>query len=176
MSIAENYFELFGLEPAYTLDMHKLAERFRELQKIYHPDRQAGKTPQEIRLSVQRASLVNQGYEALRSPVPRALYLLELQGVPVDGANAVTADGDFLMQQLEMRERLQEIPELTDPLLALEKLQGEARYQFSELEETFADCYARADYQQAAQTVAKMQFFVKFLTQLDDMEEKLEDV
>jgi len=49
------------------------------LQQEFHPDRFASKGDVDKRLAVQTASLINQAYDTLKSPLKRAQYLLELQ-------------------------------------------------------------------------------------------------
>lgn len=170
---APDYFALFGLEADFALDGELLAERYRELQRRYHPDRFAGKAAQDVRLAVRMASLVNQAYEVLKVPVKRALYLLELAGVEV--GHHVTADGAFLMQQMAMRDDLAEVEASADPFAALEQLATTARASFASLEQAFATALAAKDYPKAVEAVAKMQFFAKFLADIDAMEEHLEN-
>lgn len=171
-----NYFRMFDLPLTYSLDQAALSARYRELQKIYHPDRYAGKGAQDIRVAVQKASHVNQAFDVLKSPVSRARYLLELAGIDVDIERQITSDSGFLMQQMELREQLQEIAELagSDSVARLDTLAEQARDIFSVLETRFAGDYASGDYNDAAQTVAKMQFFAKLLREIDELEERLD--
>ena len=69
---SKNYFELFGLPVGYIVDAKALAERYRELQRIVHPDRFANASDQERRLSVQGAALINEAYETLKDPIARS--------------------------------------------------------------------------------------------------------
>jgi len=84
MDSGRNHFELFGLPVAFEVDMTRLAETYRELQRALHPDRFANASDRERRLSVQQAARVNEAYQILRSPLRRARYLLELRGVEFD--------------------------------------------------------------------------------------------
>jgi molecular chaperone HscB len=170
---APDYFALFGLEANFSLDGALLAERYRELQRRYHPDRFAGKAAQEVRLAVHMASLVNQGYEILKTPVKRALYLLERAGIEV--GHQVTADGQFLLAQMTLREELAEVAASADPFAALEALAATARASFASLEQDFTAALAAGEYPKAVEAVAKMQFFAKFLADIDAMEEHLEN-
>lgn len=174
MTVAINYFELFDLPSVFQVDSALLAERYRQLQQVYHPDRFAGQSAREIRVAVQKASLVNQAYETLKSPVARAQHLLELQGLEADQSSHVTSDVDFLMQQMALRESLQSIDSEADPFAALSQLQDQAEVEFEGHQRTFEQCLQMQKLEGALEEVAKMQFFAKFLHELDEMDARLE--
>ena len=107
LDFSKNYFELFGLPVAYIVDTEQLAERYRDLQRVLHPDRYANATEQERRLSMQGATLVNAAFQTLKDPLQRAHYLLTLKGIEMDAQRETTRDSAFLMEQLELREELE---------------------------------------------------------------------
>lgn len=115
----QNYFELFDLPVSFDIDLELLADRFRELQQRLHPDKFVTSSEQERRLSIQHASRVNDAYQALRNPLKRAQYLLEHYGYSAE-QNASTMDNAFLMEQIELREELAEIPAQGNPETALD--------------------------------------------------------
>ena len=84
LDFSKNFFELFGLPVGFLVDGQELAVRYRELQKVVHPDRYAAAGEQSQRLSLQGATLVNEAYETLKDPLKRARYLLTLKGVEID--------------------------------------------------------------------------------------------
>ena len=77
----QNYFQLFDLPRQFHLDSAELGARFRQLQGQLHPDRFTSKSQHEQRIAVQYSAFVNQAYTALRKPLERAFYLLELVGM-----------------------------------------------------------------------------------------------
>ncbi len=103
---SEDHFSLLGLEREYTLDPAVLERRFRDLSRQLHPDRFARAEPRERRLSLERATRLNDAYRALRDWRQRAAYLLKLAGTDVFHEGRTFADPDFLEEQLEWRERL----------------------------------------------------------------------
>ena len=109
MDFNRNYFEIFGLPVDYAVAEGLLADRFLDLQKQVHPDRFAAGTDQEKRLAMQWATLVNTANETLRAPLPRAIYMLELRGVALKHNPALPPS--FLMDQIDLREQLEEIEE-----------------------------------------------------------------
>lgn len=125
-------------------------------------------------MSVQKASWVNQAYDILKSPVTRAQYLLELQGVDPNLDSHISRDSNFLMQQMMLREKLQDIENETEPFGALEEVAMVAREKFNELEADFSAAMANSDYENAREVVVKMQFFAKFLREIDEVEARLD--
>src|SRR3954465_4389587 len=102
-----NHFELFGLQPAFALDSEALERAYREIQSQVHPDRFAHAGDAERRASLQWTTRVNEAYRALRNPVQRGKHVLELHGVDVAFETDTQMPGEFLLQQLELREELE---------------------------------------------------------------------
>lgn len=175
MDITKNYFEIFGMEPSYQVDVADLGERYRELQREVHPDRFADRGEREQRLSVQFATYVNEGLDTLKSPVKRAEYLLELQGVAFDAQNKTTSDGAFLMQQMQLREELSEVRDQADPEAALDTLSDHVTELLAQLEAEFQTSFEKQDYGQAAVVVDKLHFITKLEYEIEQLESQLLD-
>ena len=62
----EDPFSLLGLPREFELDARELERRFRELSRQLHPDRFARAEPRERRLSLERATRLNDALRALR--------------------------------------------------------------------------------------------------------------
>ncbi|MGE5338769.1 MAG: Fe-S protein assembly co-chaperone HscB [Gemmatimonadota bacterium] len=110
-----DHFALFGLEPRFALDAGLLDIAYKRVQDKVHPDRFAGGTPAERRIAVQWAARANEALQTLRSPVRRAAYLCELNGVALGAESNTVMPPAFLMQQLEWREALAEAAKAADP-------------------------------------------------------------
>ena len=119
MTTTDNFFELFSLPEQFDIDVELLQTRYRDLQRATHPDRFAAAGDRERRLAVQQAARVNDAYQTLKSALPRARYLLQLRGVNVDDDSNTAMDGDFLMQQMELREALSAVADAADAHQAL---------------------------------------------------------
>lgn len=168
------HFEIFGLEPVFELDRSALAVRYRALQREFHPDKYASKSGREQLLAVQMAAQINEAHTVLREPVQRAAYLLELAGVEVP-PEQTTADAQFLMQQMQLRERLEEVREQPDPAAALEVLADEARGLYREEQARFAEVFAEDNLAEAKDSLLKLQFLVKLQAQVEIQEADLFD-
>lgn len=104
---SRDYFELFQLTPQFDLDPDDLAARFRNLQRAFHPDRFAGQDAGEQRAAAQLSADINAGYRVLRDPVARAGFMLQRLGCDLKALERQPLDGDFLMQQMHLREMAQ---------------------------------------------------------------------
>jgi len=169
--LTQNFFELFGLSPGFSLDVGELTQRYRELQQVVHPDRFATASSQERRLSMQCATHVNEAFQTLKHPLSRARYLLEMRGVAVDQSTSLPAE--FLMEQMTLREQLEELSGQPEPLLALMQLRDDLGRRGSDLQQSFADLLGLDDNMSALQVFNKMQFIYRLQQELDAQEEHL---
>lgn len=175
VEFTNNFFEIFGQPVGYKIDALMLAERYRELQKEFHPDRAAAKPEAEQLVAVRWAATINQAFDTLRCPLKRAQYLLELEGIDGTGDATVTNDPTFLMAQMELRESLSDIPTAEDPFAALESMRQQAQMDYFQLQTEFDSRYNAGDFNAALDVVAKMQFFTKLLNEIELLEEDLEE-
>ena len=109
-----DYFTLFGLPARYQLDTQALSLRFQDLQRQYHPDKFASGSQAEQLAAVQQSATINQAWQTLRHPLMRAEYLLSLHGFDLASEQHTVRDTAFLMEQLELREELDEIEQAKD--------------------------------------------------------------
>jgi molecular chaperone HscB len=135
----EDPFSLLGMEREYALDPAQLDRRFRELSRQLHPDRFARAEPRERRLSLERATRLNDAYRSLRDWRQRAAYLLKLAGTDVFAEGRTFADPDFLEEQLEWREKLA-LAQADGDAEALRRIAADARERLErEVARRFAD-------------------------------------
>lgn len=163
-----NHFELFGLPPAFALSRESLEHAYRDIQAEIHPDRFAHAGEAEQRLAMQWTARVNEAYQTLRQPFERARYLLELHGVQAMDARNTAMPADFLVQQMEWRERLEEAKAAKD-LMALQRMESDTRAQAERLERELAELLdERHDYREAAEVLRKYRFLDKLATDIDE--------
>lgn len=99
-------FALLGLAPAFDVDLAALERAFFDRSKELHPDRVAGAPAAQRVAALSRARALNDAYQLIKKPVPRAEYLLERAGVTIGDNERL--DPTFLMEILELREELAE--------------------------------------------------------------------
>jgi molecular chaperone HscB len=169
-----SHFDLFGLAPAYALETDALERSYREIQSRVHPDRFAHAGDAERRASLQWTTRVNEAYRTLKDPVQRAKHLLELHGVDVAFETNTAMPPDFLMQQMELRESLEEATAKKDSsrLDLLRKDLGKSRLS---LQRQIAEAIdTKKDYAGATGLVRKLQFLDKLDTEIDAAYETIE--
>lgn len=175
MNLSKDYFSSYDLPIAFQVDLTALVDRHRQLQQIYHPDRFAVATDAEQRVAVQITSYLNQAYGVLRSPLRRAIYLLELQGMEPLAPTNTSMPMDFLLQQMQLRERMEELPLAADVEAQLDGLADELLIMHNKLQGEFAVAYNDAQFELAETVVRKLQFIDKLQQECNDLEGRLLD-
>ncbi|HEX7888538.1 MAG TPA: Fe-S protein assembly co-chaperone HscB [Ramlibacter sp.] len=108
MNLHYSDFELFGLPQRFAQDQGAIAERWKQLQREAHPDRFAAQGASAQRAALQWSVRINEAYQRLKDPLKRASYLCELLGAPIEAHSNTAMPPDFLMEQIEWREALDE--------------------------------------------------------------------
>jgi molecular chaperone HscB len=165
-----DHFSLFGLEPRFGLDSDHLDRAYRTVQAHVHPDRYAAAGAPEQRAALQWATLANEAYRVLSSPVRRAAYLCDRHGIPVTGESGRSLPPDFLTLQLEWRQALDEIrQERHDERHSarLQELRDEAATMYQqELRHLESKIDEERDFRGAADSVQRLMFIEKFVKEL----------
>ena len=168
-----NYFELFGLPSQFKLDGSLLSSQFRELQKRFHPDNFATGSERDRLMAVQKAAQINDAYQVLKNPISRAEYILAEQGVEIRGEQQTMQDPMFLMEQMELREELEEIADSSDPESALfdfdSKVSKMYKQHLASVEQELDDGL----WAEAADRVRKLKFIAKLKNEIELVEDKL---
>jgi molecular chaperone HscB len=178
LDFSKNYFELFGLPVGFIVDGDALAERYRDLQRVIHPDRYANASEQERRFSMQGASRINEAFETLKDPIARGAYLLSLHGISMDAQMESTQDMAFLMEQMELREELEGIRKQADPHSAIIDLGTRIGKQIKTLVGQMAlqfETPTPDQLEEARETLRKMRFLQKLRLAVESVEAELED-
>ena len=178
MDFSQSYFELFSLPESFTIDKARLAERYRELQKVVHPDRYASGSDQERRLAMQQATFINEALQTLKNPLARGRYLLSRHGIDMDLEKESTADTAFLMEQLELREELDGVKHQADPYAALDKLMAQVNKRINTLMEAISagfDNPLPEHLEEIRENLRKMQFLCKLQHQAEELEAELDE-
>ena len=159
MNLQDNDFELFQLPRRQQLDLAELDQRWKTLQRQVHPDRFVAQGAAAQRVAMQWSVRINEAYQRLKDPLKRAAYLCELGGVAVEAHSNTAMPADFLMQQMEWREALDDAEDAG----ALQALACEVQQASSDaLQEVTAAIDTQQDMPAAAALVRRMMFIQKF--------------
>ncbi|MDD7994668.1 co-chaperone HscB [Kosakonia radicincitans] len=167
-----DYFTLFGLPAQYPLDVQALATRFQDLQRQFHPDRFASRPQAEQLAAVQQSATINQAWQTLRNPLSRAEYLLSLHGFDLASEQHTVRDTAFLMEQLELREELDEIERAEDSG-RLEAFRKRVKGMYDARHQQMVEQLDNQTWDVAADTVRKLRFLDKLRSSTEQLEEKL---
>lgn len=168
--LSQNYFGLFGLPASFDLDNTALTQAYRQLQKDWHPDRFALEADADKRRVMQAAAMINEAYQTLSRPVSRARYLLEHAGQAINLEKDTQQDPIFLMEQMEMREALDDAVDVD----ALDQVAEQVKQRLAEVTDSFRQAYARQALLEAKTQWQKMLFLDKLQQQIKLKEESLD--
>ncbi len=156
-----NPFQLFGLAQHYQVDEQVVMDKYLDLQKQFHPDNFASRTAKEKLMATQISANVAAAYNILLDPVKRASALLNLKGMSFDLENYISRDKMLLMEQMTLREQLED-----SEITRLPNLRERWESDFSRLEESLTNYLAQEQLEDAAEVVLKMRYYQKLLTEL----------
>lgn len=164
MKLDDDDFTLFGLPRRFALDRAQLDASWRALQTKVHPDRFAAEGPAAQRMAMQWAVRVNEAYQRLKDPLKRASLLCELGGAPIQAESNTAMPGEFLMQQMQWREALEEAAGPEDVQLLDERIAQDEQALFERVRVALDEQH---DASAAAQLVRALMFVARFRSDVD---------
>ncbi|KAJ8286037.1 hypothetical protein GJAV_G00033830 [Gymnothorax javanicus] len=149
------YFDLMGCDKTFALDIQKLQRTYLLLQRSLHPDNFSQKSEEEQEYSETQSALVSAAYRTLLKPLSRGLYMLELEGTPLEEGTDTGADPQFLLEIMEINERLDEtqIKEETDDIGDLIEVR------LRDLTEKINAAFHKGDVKSAKVLISQMKYF-----------------
>ena len=164
MNLNDTDFKLFDVPATFVQDRSALDARWKSLQHEVHPDRFAAQGPAAQRIAMQWSVRINEAYQRLKDPVRRATYLCELHGAPVNAEDNTAMPAEFLTQQMEWRESLDEAADEAD----LDRLRAEvASTRARALSSLDSLIDEKGDHAAAAGQVRALMFIERFAEELD---------
>lgn len=164
---SRDHFELLGLPARFAVDPAALERGYRSLQSQVHPDRFAASTQAERRVAMQWATRANEAYRTLRDPLERARYLLQLRGYDTEEESNTSMPADFLMQQMELREAVNEARDAAD-VRGLDRLLVDIRGSRDEMLGTLERALdADANFVAGCSLVRKLRFLEKIEAEIE---------
>jgi molecular chaperone HscB len=171
MNLQSTDFELFAVPPRFAQDAAQLDARWKELQRQVHPDKFAAQGAAAQRVAMQWSARINEAYRRLKDPLKRAAYLCELNGAPIDAESNTAMPAEFLMQQMELREAVDDAVDAA----AMDEIGRQSatlkREMLLKLEQQMD---AQHDWPAAAQTVRALMFLDRLSDDIDRKRATLE--
>ena len=163
-SLQSTDFELFGIPAQFAQDPVTLDAKWKELQREAHPDKFAAQGAAAQRVAMQWSVRINEAYQRLKDPLRRASYLCELNGAPINAENNTAMPTDFLMQQMEWREALDD----ANTAEKIDKIALEANeYGGMKLSKIKQLIDERKDFSTAATQVRSLMFIERFQADIE---------
>ena len=171
MNLQSTDFELFAVPPRFAQDAAQLDARWKELQRQVHPDKFAAQGAAAQRVAMQWSARIIEAYRRLKDPLKRAAYLCELNGAPIDAESNTAMPAEFLMQQMELREAVDDAVDAA----AMDEIGRQSatlkREMLLKLEQQMD---AQHDWPAAAQTVRALMFLDRLAGDIDRKRATLE--
>ena len=159
MNLQSDDFELFGVPQRFAQERNVLDARWKELQREAHPDRFAAQGAAAQRIAMQWSVRINEAYQRLKDPLRRAAYLCELHGAPIRAEDNTAMPAEFLMQQMQWREDLED----ADSAAAVDALEAQVQQaRRAALERCASLIDTQRDFVAAAQQVRALMFIARF--------------
>jgi molecular chaperone HscB len=162
----DDYFALFQLKPQFKIDRQALESAYLTVQQKVHPDMHAQASDSDKRVSMQLSALANSAYRTLMNPIQRGLYMCARNGVDPQLETNTAMPAQFLMQQMEWREALDDVRDQPSKLDELYKEVEQTRANL--LKEVEATIDGANDFELAAKQLRALLFIDKFSAELED--------
>ena len=170
MNLQSDDFELFGVPQRFAQERNVLDARWKELQREAHPDRFAAQGAAAQRVAMQWSVRINEAYQRLKDPQRRAAYLCELHGAPIRAEENTAMPAEFLVQQMQWREDLEDATSAA----AVDALAFEVQQARSATLERCAELLdTHSDFAGAAQQVRALMFIARFAQDIAQRQDQL---
>ncbi len=157
-----NYFELFELPVSFKIDKSKLAQKYFELQKKYHPDFFANATEHEQAEALEISSQLNKALKVLKNQDQTINYILHLKEL-IEEEEKYQLPPAFLMEMMELNEELNE-----DSAKHIEQLESELYKEVQPIIESYNDSSATtADLLKLKEYYYKKKYLQRILDRLE---------
>ena len=157
-----NYFELFELPVSLQIDKAKLAQKYFELQKKYHPDFFARGTEHEQEQALEISARLNKALKILKDQDQTIKYVLQLKEL-LEEEEKYQLPPAFLMEMMELNEDLSE-----DSARQIQELESQLYSEVAPIIENYDDSRAtNADLLKLKEYYYKKKYLQRILDRLD---------
>ncbi|XP_031396157.1 iron-sulfur cluster co-chaperone protein HscB homolog isoform X1 [Punica granatum] len=156
-----DYFQIFGLEKKYEIDGINLEGKYKDWQKKLHPDLVHTKSEREKEYAAEQSARVIDAYRTLSNPLPRAIYVLKLEGVNVDEEETVS-EPELLTEILEIREAVEEAADSQ----ALNQIRSQMEEKLKHWSKSFANAIHCGKLEDALVCVRRMKYYTRVNEQI----------
>ncbi|XP_035690448.1 iron-sulfur cluster co-chaperone protein HscB-like [Branchiostoma floridae] len=147
-------FDVMDCAKKFDVDNTKLSVKYKDLQRLLHPDRfsQHGEVEQDYASA--QSAWVNKAYWTLQKPLSRGLYMLQLEGESIEEGEKLS-DPELLMEVMEANERLGEAETEEE----VRSVAEENREKLDRLCKELSDAFDKGDVSRAKEILTRMQYY-----------------
>ncbi|MEE6513606.1 hypothetical protein FKM82_021354 [Ascaphus truei] len=156
----KDYFQVLGCDKSFNVDIQELQKKYRNLQRLLHPDHFSQKSQNERDLSEKQSSLVNKAYGTLLSPLSKRT--LSRHGITLEDGSDGVVDAQFLFEILEISEKLTEINGDAE----IEEIGNVVQAKCEKLTEEVRNAFQQGNLKEVKILLAKMKYFSNIQNQV----------
>lgn len=152
--VMQNHFETLGFAPSYMIDNAELRSAYLRAQSVSHPDRQIGKSDAERQKAALDSAAANDALRVLEDDYLRAVHLLEIKDITINGDKATTKpNGMLLMEVMEWGEEAEDN--------ATSSMLEDFKVKRSEVIALLGEQFGAPYYEKAAQNAIRLRYIDK---------------
>lgn len=170
LSLTDNDFTILGIPQQFAQDEALLSQRWKDLQAQMHPDRFATQGALTQRLATQWSIRINEAFQNIKDPIKRASLLCELAGSSINLNTNTVMPAEFLIQQMQWREGLEEA-QTPDQINQIKDMVLHERILIMSTLTRLID--EKRDYTQAVQQIKALVFMDRFLESIYTKQDQL---
>ncbi|GJQ79926.1 hypothetical protein Trydic_g18370 [Trypoxylus dichotomus] len=159
-----NYFKVFNLDVTYDVNQRNLANSYRKMQSVLHPDKFSNKSDIEKEISAEYSSLVNKAYKTLQTPINRAIHLLSLNNEIISEDNK-SDNPEFLMEIMELNEEIDQ----ANSHEKLKLLEEKNNLALDECSKEVSKYFKDGDISKAKEAVIRMKYYNAISKRINDL-------
>ncbi|XP_006001117.1 iron-sulfur cluster co-chaperone protein HscB [Latimeria chalumnae] len=161
---SRSYFHVLGCEKSFSVDVPKLQQNYKSLQRSLHPDHFSQKSQTERDLSEEQSALVNHAYRILLKPLSRGLYMLDLEGLALEEGTGTEMEFGFLSEVMKINENLSEAQTQAE----IREIGNFVGAKLEELIEDVGEAFEQGDLKKARDCLAQMKYFSNILDKVKE--------
>lgn len=131
-----------------------MEKKYKVWQKKLHPDLVHSKTQREREYAAEQSARVIDAYRTLADPLSRAIYIVKLEGMPVDEEERIN-DPELLAEIMELRETVDE----AEDAQALNQIQAQLQDKLRYWSNSFEEAYMRKNFEDTVASIRRMTYY-----------------
>ncbi|XP_078429746.1 DNAJ heat shock N-terminal domain-containing protein [Wolffia australiana] len=156
-----DFFQIFSLEREYDVRVGELERKYKDWQKMLHPDLVHTKSEREKCYAADQSARVITAFSTLCKPLSRAIYMLQLEGLQVEDEGTIT-DPDLLSEVMEIREAVEE----AEDSQTLNQIKSTSEEKMELWSTFFGGAFKNRQFKDAAMAIQRMTYYQRAVEEI----------